>query len=48
VLWLTAKVMRWNVTAFRDLSSFLFGASPKTRRRLESVMEMEQMAENNR
>jgi hypothetical protein len=48
ILWLTAKVMRWNVTAFRDLSSFLFGSSPHQRRRIESILEMERVAEQKR
>ena len=45
ILWLTAKVMRWNVTAFRDLSSFLYGSSPKMHRRIEAIVEMERVAE---
>jgi hypothetical protein len=46
LLWMTAKVMRWNVTMFYEFSTFLFGSSPKVRRRIEAVLEMERIAED--
>lgn len=45
MLWITAKVMRWNVTAFYDISSFLLGSTPKIRKRIEATLEMEKIAE---
>lgn len=45
LLWMCAKVMRWNVTAFYDISSFLLGSTPRVRRRVDSIMEMERIAE---
>jgi hypothetical protein len=45
LLWMTAKVMRWNVTMFYEFSTFLFGSSPKVRRRIDAVLEMERIAE---
>ena len=45
LLWLSAKVMRWNVTMFRDLSSFIFGASPKVRSRINAMLELEATAD---
>lgn len=42
-LWLTAKVMRWNVTMFRDLSSFLLGSSPKGRRQIDAILRLEEL-----
>ena len=45
LLWMTSKVMRWNVTLFADLGTFLFGSSPAVRRRIEAVLETERIAE---
>jgi hypothetical protein len=45
LLWITSKVMRWNVTAFYDISTFLFGSTPRIRRRVEAVLETERIAE---
>jgi hypothetical protein len=45
LLWMTSKVMRWNVTLFADLGTFLFGSSPAIRRRVDAVLEMERVAE---
>jgi len=45
LLWMTSKVMRWNVTLFADLGTFLYGSSPAVRRRIDAVLEMEQIAE---
>ncbi|MBC8102229.1 MAG: hypothetical protein H7Z41_06550 [Cytophagales bacterium] len=45
LLWMTSKVMRWNVTLFADLGTFLFGSSPEVRRRIEAVLETERIAE---
>jgi hypothetical protein len=45
LLWICAKVLRWNVTVFYDISTFLFGSSPKVRRRVDAVLEMERIAE---
>lgn len=45
LLWISSKVMRWNVTLFADLGSFLYGSSPAVRRRVDSVLEMERVAE---
>lgn len=45
LLWMSAKVMRWNVTMFRDISSFFLGSSPQMRRRIEAIEEMERIAE---
>ena len=45
LLWMSAKVMRWNVTAFYDISSFLLGSTPRVRRRVDSILEMERISE---
>ena len=45
LLWMTSKVMRWNVTLFYDISTFVFGSSPRVRQRVEAVLEMERIAE---
>lgn len=45
LLWMAAKVMRWNVTMFRDLSSFFLGSSPRGRRRIEAIEELERIAD---
>jgi hypothetical protein len=44
LLWMTAKVMRWNVTLFRDLTSFFVGSSPDVRRRIAAIEELERVA----
>ena len=48
LLWMTAKVLRWNVTVFYDINTFLFGSTPAVRRRVASVLEMERIAEERR
>ena len=45
LLWLAAKVMRWNVTMFCDVTSFIFGASPMVRTRIEATLELERVAD---
>jgi hypothetical protein len=44
LLWLSAKVLRWNVTMFSDLRSFLLGHSPKSRRHIDAALELERVA----
>jgi hypothetical protein len=46
LLWMCSKVMRWNVTAFYDISTFLFGSTPRVRRRVDAILEMERIAED--
>ena len=44
LLWITSKVMRWNVTLFWDLKSFVFGPSPQRRRQIKAMLELEEQA----
>ena len=44
LLWITSKVMRWNVTLFWDLKSFVFGPSPQRRRHIKAMLELEEQA----
>lgn len=44
LLWVTSKVMRWNVTLFWDLKSFIFGPSPQRRRHIKAMLELEEQA----
>jgi hypothetical protein len=44
LLWITSKVMRWNVTLFWDLKSFIFGPSPQRRRHIKAMLELEEQA----
>jgi GTPase SAR1 family protein len=44
MLWITSKVMRWNVTLFWDLKSFVFGPSPQRRRHIKAMLELEEQA----
>ena len=44
LLWISAKAMRWNVTLFCDMMTFLFGSSPKRKRHIEAIMELENVA----
>lgn len=44
LLWVTSKVMRWNVTLFWDLKSFVFGPSPQRRRHIKAMLELEEQA----
>jgi hypothetical protein len=46
LLWLTGKVMRWNVTMYRDLSGFLLGSPRRGRRRIDAVLELERIADS--
>lgn len=45
LLWITSKVMRWNVTLFWDLKSFVFGPSPQRRRHIKAMLELEEQAD---
>lgn len=44
ILWVSAKAMRWNITMFGDLKSFLLGSSAKQRRHKEAIQELEARA----
>ncbi len=44
LLWITSKAMRWNVTLFWDLKSFVFGPSPERRRQIKAMLELEEQA----
>ncbi|GAB4452086.1 MAG: hypothetical protein OHK0029_02410 [Armatimonadaceae bacterium] len=48
LLWMCAKVMRWNYTLFSDIRRFVMGSSPQVRRRAEAILEMERVAEDRR
>jgi hypothetical protein len=48
LLWMCAKVMRWNYTLYSDIFRFIVGSSPKVRKRADAILEMERIAEEQR